>query len=117
METPKKRLERYKKGKSVLAKEIPDTMQSMFQFVEAAQKESALTAREKELIALGISLYQQCEDCIAVHVEKAFQVGCTRQEILEVAGMAMVFGGGPTLTSAATFLVEALDEIGEDFEK
>jgi alkylhydroperoxidase/carboxymuconolactone decarboxylase family protein YurZ len=50
-------------------------------------------------------------------VEKAFQVGCTRQEILEVAGMAMVFGGGPTLTSAATFLVEALDEIGKDFEK
>jgi len=117
MGTAKQRLQRFRKGVGVLMKEMPATMQSMFGFIETAQKESVLTVREKELIGLGISLYHRCEDCITMHVERALQAGCTRQEILEAAGMAMVFGGGPTLASAATVLVEALDELEKDFQK
>lgn len=113
----RKRLQQFKKGVETLGNEMPDTIKSLFGFVETAQKEGALSVREKELIALGISLYHRCEDCIIVHVANALQAGCTRQEILEAAGMAMVFGGGPSLASAATLLIEALDEFEKDSKK
>jgi alkylhydroperoxidase/carboxymuconolactone decarboxylase family protein YurZ len=48
-----------------------------------------------------------------VHCQKALEAGCSRAEILEAAGMAMVFGGGPVLASSATLLLECLDEFAK----
>ena len=115
MENPRQRLERFRVGVEKLGKEIPGTIESLFGFINTAQKEGALSVREKELVAIGISLYHRCEDCIVVHVFNALQAGCTRQEIMEAAEMAMVFGGGPSLAAAATLLVDALDEFEKDF--
>jgi AhpD family alkylhydroperoxidase len=115
MENPRQRLERFRKGVDILGAEIPETTKSMFNFIQTAQKKGKLSVREKELIAIGISLYHRCEDCIAVHVSNAFEAGCSRQEIMEVAEIAMVFGGGPSLAASATLLLEALDEFEKDF--
>jgi AhpD family alkylhydroperoxidase len=116
MESPRERLQRFRNGVDVLSKEMPDTIKNLFGFIETAQKESTLTVREKELIAIGINLYHRCEDCIVVHAYKALEAGCTRQEILEAAGMAMVFGGGPSLGASATLLLDALNEFEKDFD-
>lgn len=113
MKNPKNRLERFRNGVEVLSSQMPETIQSLFGFIETAQKDGVLTAREKELIAIGISIYHRCEDCIVVHVEKALEAGCTRREILEAAGMGIVFGGGPSLASSATLLLDALDEFSK----
>ena len=110
MENPRQRLERFRRGVDILSRDIPDTTRSMFDFIHTAQRKGKLSVREKELIAIGVSLYHRCEDCIVVHVFNAFQAGCTRQEILEAAEIAMVFGGGPSLAASATLLIEALDE-------
>ena len=117
MSNPRERLERFEKGVEILRREMPDPVNDLFGFIETAQKESALTVREKELIAIGISLYHRCEECIVVHVRNALQAGCTREEILEAAAMAMVFGGGPSLGASATLLIEALDEFAKDLKK
>lgn len=53
------------------------------------------------------------KDGVLSYREKALEAGCTRSEILEAAGMAMVFGGGPVLGSSATLLLECLDEFEE----
>ena len=113
MKNPKDRLKRFRNGVEVLSCQIPETIKSLFGFIETAQKDGVLTTREKELIAIGISIYHRCEDCIVVHVEKALEAGCTRQEILEAAGMGIVFGGGPSLASSATLLLDALDEFSK----
>jgi AhpD family alkylhydroperoxidase len=114
---PRERLARFRKGVEVLSKEIPATTRCLFDFIQAAQSKGALSVREKELIAIGISLYHRCEDCIAVHVSNALAAGCTRQEIMEAAEIAMVFGGGPSLAASATLLIEALDEFEKDFQQ
>ncbi len=113
MESPKIRLKRFRNGVDVLNSQIPETIKSLFGFIETAQKEGVLTTREKELIAIGISIYHRCEDCIVVHVAKALEAGCTRQEILEAAGIGIVFGGGPSLAASATLLLDALDDLSE----
>jgi AhpD family alkylhydroperoxidase len=109
----KSRLEGFQKGVGTLMSGMPDSINGFFQFVDATQKAGALTVREKELIAIGISIYTRCEDCIAVHAAKALEAGCTRAEILEAAAMAIIFGGGPSLGATASMLLSALDQ----FEK
>ncbi len=103
----------FKRGMGVLSAALPETIPAFVSFMGAAAKDGALTYREKELVAIGVALYSRCPECIAVHCQKALEAGCTRAEILEAAGMAMVFGGGPVLGSSATLLLECLDE----FEK
>lgn len=100
----------FKKGMSRLADAMPGTVSSFSGFMGAAAQEGALTFREKELVAIGVALYSRCPECITVHCQKALEAGCTREEILEAAGMAMVFGGGPVLASSATLLQDCLDE-------
>ena len=105
-------VQKFKKGMGVLSEALPQTIPAMADFMGAAGKDGALTHREKELIAIGVALYARCPECIAVHCQKALEAGCTRAEILEAAGMAMVFGGGPVLGSSATLLLECLNEFG-----
>jgi len=113
MFSPREIVQNFKKGMSVLSDAMPETIPALAGFMGTAAKDGALTYREKELIAIGVALYSQCPECIAVHCQKAIEAGCTRQEILEAAGMAMVFGGGPVLASSATLLQECLDEFAK----
>ena len=103
-------VQQFKKGMGILSEALPQTVPAMVGFMGAAAKDGALSYREKELIAIGVALYTRCPECIAVHCQKALEAGCTRSEILEAAGMAMVFGGGPVLGSSAALLLECLDE-------
>jgi AhpD family alkylhydroperoxidase len=113
MTNPRKMVQNFKNGMGILSGAMPETIPALGAFINAAQKEGVLTCREKELIAIGVALYTGCNECVAVHCQKAFEAGCTRAEILEAAGMAIVFGGGPVLASSATLLQDCLNE----FEK
>lgn len=113
MTTAREIIQEFKKGMGTLAEAMPETVPAMVTFMGAAAKDGALTYREKELVAIGVALYSRCPECIVVHCQKAFDAGCTRAEILEAAGMAMVFGGGPVLGSSATLLLECLDEFSK----
>jgi len=66
-------------------------------FTAVAHQEGALTRKEKELIAVSISLSSRCERCIAYHVRSALSFGATRDEILEAAFVAVIMAGGPAL--------------------
>jgi AhpD family alkylhydroperoxidase len=112
----RERLSNFQKGLEILSQENSEATTTMLGFVDSALKEGVLTVREKELVAIGISVYTGCEDCIAVHTYKALEAGCTRQEILEAAATTMVFGGGPALGATASLLLQALDEFTNDFQ-
>lgn len=111
----RERLQNFQKGVGTLAQENPASTTALLGFVGASLSKGALTVREKELVAIGISLYTGCEDCVAVHTYKALEAGCTRQEILEAASVAQMLGGGPVLGASASLLVAALDEFKGDF--
>lgn len=116
MAGPRERLQRFMKGVGRLQEELPAAIGPLLAFSGAALKAGVLSVREKELIAIGVSLYHRCEDCVVLHTYKALEAGCTRQEILESAGVAMAFGGGPSLGSTASLLLECLDEFQNDFK-
>ena len=92
-----------------LSKQQPETMRHFKQFMGSTLEEGVLDTKTKELVAVGTAITARCKYCIAIHVEKALNAGATKEEILEVATVAILMGGGP----AMTYIVEvkkALDE-------
>lgn len=88
--------------------EAPDIGRGFGAMFGAMMKEGALSVRDKELIALGISLTMRCEPCIFSHVEKCVKAGATREQVLEAAGVGVVMQGGPAYVYVPK-VVEALD--------
>lgn len=79
----------------------PDMMKAFSGLAQAALQPKALDLKTKELIALAIGVSTRCDDCIAFHTKAAAEQGATREEILEVLGMAVYMGAGPSMMYAA----------------
>ncbi|MBT3070437.1 carboxymuconolactone decarboxylase family protein [Rhodomicrobium sp. Az07] len=84
-----------------LRKGIPETMQGFSALAAAATKDGALDKKTKELIALALGVAARCDGCIGFHTEALVRLGASREEVLEVLGMAVYMGGGPSLMYAA----------------
>jgi AhpD family alkylhydroperoxidase len=87
-----------------LRKETPDVMAGFAALGKAAMADGAVSAKNKELIALAIGITQRCSGCIGFHVKKLHALGATRQEIEEMMGVCVYMGGGPALMYAAEAL-------------
>jgi len=88
---------------------IPDTMKGFNAMHKANASDSALTAKTKELIALGIAITVRCDGCIAFHVHDALKANATTPEIMETIGVAILMGGGPSVVYGCEAL-EALKQ-------
>jgi len=97
------------KALGTLRKEIPETMQGFNAMSKAALTAGALSALEKELIALAIGVASRCDACIGFHVKALIRLGVSREQFMETLGVCTYMGGGPTLMYAAE-AVRAFDE-------
>ncbi len=110
-------LAKFKTDIGKMKAEIPDTTQGFAGLFGKVMKNGALTTREKELIAIGISVAMRCEPCIRGHVENCLDSGATRQQILEAASVAVMMGGGPAYVYIPV-VMETLDDLhNEDSDK
>ena len=73
---------------------------------EVTQRDGALDARTKELIALAIGVATRCEDCVVYHTADARAAGATDEQIVEAIEVAVMMGGGPALMYASRVLEE-----------
>jgi AhpD family alkylhydroperoxidase len=92
-----------------LEAKYPTEANAFFNFMQKAESGPALTAREKELINVGIAVATQCQWCIAFHVKHAISAGATRDQVAEAGFMAVLMHGGPALMYLVP-LFKALDE-------
>src|SRR5512141_952890 len=74
---------------------IPDVYAGFAATHKAALEPGVLDAKAKELIALGISVAQECDGCIASHARGAAVKGATPEEVAEALGVAILMCGGP----------------------
>jgi AhpD family alkylhydroperoxidase len=78
---------------------------------KAAYADGALPKKQKELIAVGISVARDCESCMQWHIEQATKSGASFEEVLEAIEVAIEMGGGRA-TVSARFALEVMDSIG-----
>jgi AhpD family alkylhydroperoxidase len=84
-----------------LRKAQPEPMQGFSQLSRASMAEGAVSAKNKELIALAIGITQHCSGCIGFHVKALLKLGCTRAEFEEMLTVCVYMGGGPALMYTA----------------
>jgi AhpD family alkylhydroperoxidase len=84
-------------GMKKLSVEIPSTLRSFNTLISDITKDSVLSGKNKELIALGIAINQRCDSCTLLHIVNALKNKAIPKEIYEVIGVAIVAGGGPAI--------------------
>ena len=77
-----------------------------------AYSEGALDVKTKELLGLVASTVLRCDDCVKYHLETSYNLGVTKEEMMEAMGIATLVGGTiviPHLRRAYEFW-EALED-------
>ena len=100
-DSEKKILEHAHRGLQLFSEYNPKVMGKIQAFMNEAMKDGVLDKKEKERLALGMALTQQCHYCIGLHVRNCKLAGVTVDEIMEVCSVAIMMGGGPVLTLMA----------------
>lgn len=100
-DSERKVLEHAHRGMQMLSEYKPKLMGKVQAFMAEAMHPGVLDKKEKERIALGMSLTQQCHYCIGLHIRSCKQAGVTLEEIMEICGIGVMMGGGPVLTHMA----------------
>ena len=67
---------------------------SFIEMEQAAFTDGALKKKEKELIAIGVSVRIDCESCMQWHIEQAARAGASYGEVLEAVEVGIEMGGG-----------------------
>lgn len=89
-----------------------DVMQGFSLLARNAMAAGAIDAKTKELIALAIGVAARCDGCIGFHSKALVRLGASKEELLEMLGVAVYMGGGPSLMYAAN-AIEAFDEFSQ----
>jgi AhpD family alkylhydroperoxidase len=75
---------------------------------QSTYKDGKLSKKQKELIAVGISVVDNCESCMEWHIKQALDDGATEGEIIEAIEVGIEMSGGPG-TVAARFAMSVLE--------
>jgi AhpD family alkylhydroperoxidase len=75
--------------------------------------EGELSKKEKELIAIGISVVINCESRMEWHIKQALDDGATENEIIEAIEVGIEMSRGPG-TASARFAMNVLEYYKSD---
>lgn len=102
-------LKAFQTSMSVLTKAGSRAMESFGHLHGKALSGGALGKSNQELVAVAFAIASDCSDCVTYHVAAAVRAGATVAEVVEVADIALLMGGGPAVALAAQ-AVEAAQE-------
>lgn len=103
----------YKQGIGVFTQKMPELARAYNEFTEICFREGTLSKKEKQLIALCLSINAQDEYCMIYHLKGCLDQGCSEQEILEAIGVTAAFGGGAAMSQAVTLVEQAIQELNQ----
>lgn len=81
---------------------------SFLELEKHAYSTNKLERKYKELIALGISIIQNCESCMEWHIHQALEFGASFDEIFEAVDVGIEMGGGPA-TVSTRFVIKVVE--------
>ena len=86
------------------------TYKTFLEMERATYADGALPKKQKELIAVGISVVIDCESCMPWHIEQAARCGASFEEVLEAVEVGIEMGGGPA-TVSTRFALQVMDAV------
>ncbi len=99
-------IEDYKRGTSRMKEQLPEMTAGYFHFTEEAFKAGTIDKKNKQLMALAISIYAQDEYCIIYHTKGAVEHDASEKEIMETLAISAAIGGGAAFAQAVTLAMD-----------
>jgi len=90
----------------------PEAFAAFLDFHQKALEPGRLDARTKQLAAIAVSVFSKCPYCIPYHVQRALNMGITKEEMIEIGLVAVSLGGGSTMTYV-TQMIQAINALHE----
>ncbi|MEM7102476.1 MAG: arsenosugar biosynthesis-associated peroxidase-like protein [Bacteroidota bacterium] len=78
-----------------------------FEYYNAVFRESALTEREKALIALAVAHSEQCPYCIDAYTSACLSKGADEEQMMEAVHVAAAIKGGAALVHGVQMMNQA----------
>ncbi|MFQ5848179.1 MAG: carboxymuconolactone decarboxylase family protein [Candidatus Methylomirabilales bacterium] len=76
----------------------------------AVHREGPIKAKARELVKLGMAIGGRLEGAVKAHTRLALEQGATREEIRQVALMAITTVGFPTAMAALTWIEDVISK-------
>jgi len=90
-------IDEFRTFRAKMNKEILDSdslfFKRFFNLDTRTYEDGALSVRIKEMLGLATSMVLRCDDCVKYHLEKCFEQGVSRDELLEIMAVANLVGG------------------------
>ncbi|MGN8647185.1 carboxymuconolactone decarboxylase family protein [Gracilibacillus sp. HCP3S3_G5_1] len=107
----------FKRGTTRMEEYLPEVTKGYYHFTEEAFKEGSLSKKEKQLIALAISIYAQDEYCIIYHTKGAVENGASEEELMETLAVSAALGGGAAFAQAVTLATDSYAHYQQKYAK
>ncbi|XEC93018.1 carboxymuconolactone decarboxylase family protein [Paenibacillus tarimensis] len=104
------KVDAYRIGVGHMNETLPNVVEAYHNFTAECFADQALSAKHKQLIALGIALFANNEICTYYHVNEALSKGASPIEIMDAVAVAAAVGGGHALSQGVTRVQKALAE-------
>ncbi len=78
--------------------------EKFFDYYSSVFEESALTAREKSLIALAVAHTEMCPYCIDAYTKDGLERGITKEEMMEAVHVGAAIKSGATLVHSVQMM-------------
>jgi AhpD family alkylhydroperoxidase len=82
---------------SIIERNFKDRWDKYIDFVDSVMEDSSdkegLDRRTKELIAIVVSVINNCEQCVNHHIKKALELGISEKEISDAISVMLVLRG------------------------
>jgi len=76
-----------------LMQEDQKMIKRIFNLDTNAYMEGHLPVKTKELLGLGNSLVLRCDDCVKYHLQTCFELGISKEEVMEAMSISLLIGG------------------------
>ncbi len=76
-----------------LMQEDQKILKRIFNLDTNAFMQGHLPVKTKELLGLGNSLVLRCDDCVKYHLQTCFELGLSKEEVVEAMGISLLIGG------------------------
>jgi len=87
-----------------------ESAQAFMNMMKTVGQGGVVDARTKRLVSVALSIAQRCEPCFITHATNALKEGITREEIEEIAWVAISFTG----CTGRMFYLDMMKRIGGD---
>jgi len=110
---PEKKMEEVGRVMQSISKDNKAYIGSFMGLMQNTMAPGSLSVKQKELIALALSIAARCEWCISYHVKSAIEAGATKKELMETGYVVVLMYGSQAMME----LNSLLDAIEKFYKK